>query len=76
MLELSIKGSIILFLTVEKNKIATVHENTGSVAIFSVVSDYGILFSAFTFFLDCFHMTFGDKLKAGIKTTDFVQSIG
>ena len=51
-------------------------ENMGSVAIFSVVLDYGILFSAFTFFLNCFHMTFGDEFKIGIKTTDFVQSIG
>lgn len=51
-------------------------ENTGSVAIFSVVLDYGILFTAFAFFLNCFHMTFGDEFKIGVKTTDLVQSIG
>ena len=51
-------------------------ENTGSVAIFSVVLDYGILFSAFTFFLNCFHMTFGNEFKVAIKATFLVQSIG
>ena len=51
-------------------------ENMGSVAIFSVVLDYGILFPAFAFFLNCFHMTFGDEFIIGVKTTDLVQSIG
>ena len=50
-------------------------ENTGSVAVFSVVLDYGILFPAFAFFLDCFHMTFGDEFKIGFKTTVLVQGI-
>lgn len=50
-------------------------ENMGSVAIFSVVLDYGILFSAFTFFLNCFHVAFGDEFKVSIKTTDRVQVI-
>lgn len=51
-------------------------ENTGSVTIFSAVLGYGILFPAFTFFLNCFHMAFGNEFKVGIKTTDLVQSIG
>ena len=59
-----------------EEKIATMPENTGSVAIFSAVLDYSILFPAFTFFLNCFHMTFGDKFKVGIKATDPVQGIG
>ena len=51
-------------------------ENMGSVAIFSVVLDYGILFSSFTFFLNCFHVTFGDEFKVGIKPANLVQGIG
>ena len=51
-------------------------ENTGIVAVFSVVLDYGILFPSFTFFLNCFHMAFGDEFIVGVKTTDLVQGIG
>ena len=50
-------------------------ENTGIVAIFSIVLDYSILLSAFTFFLDFFHVTFGDKFIVGIKATNLVQGI-
>ena len=41
---------------------------TGSAAIFSVVLSYGILFSAFTFFLNCFRVIFGDEFIVGVKT--------
>ena len=31
--------------------------------IFCIVSDYSILFSAFTFFLNCFHLPFCNERK-------------
>ena len=62
----------ILFLTVSKNKIATMPENIGVVAILTVVLNYSILFPSFTFFLDGFHLAFGDKFEICIKTTDLM----
>ena len=49
---------IIPFLTVSKNKIAAMPGNIGVVAILTVVLNYSILFSSFTFFLDGFHLAF------------------
>ena len=63
---------IILFLTVSKNKIAATPENIGVVAILTVVLNYSILFPSFTFFLDGFHLDFGDKFEICIKTTDLM----
>ena len=65
-------NSIILFLTVSKNKIAAMPENIGVVAILTVVLNYSILFPSFTFFLDGFHLAFGDKFEICIKTTDLM----
>ena len=65
-------GNIILFLTVSKNKIAATPENIGVVAILTVVLNYSILFPSFTFFLDGFHLAFGDKFEICIKTTDLM----
>jgi len=64
--------AIILFLTVSKNKIAATPENIGVVAILTVVLNYSILFPSFTFFLDGFHLAFGDKFEICIKTTDLM----
>lgn len=61
-----------LFLTVSKNKIAAMPENIGVVAILTVVLNYSILFPSFTFFLDGFHLAFGDKFEICIKTTDLM----
>ena len=66
------KENIILFLTVSKNKIAATPENIGVVAILTVVLNYSILFPSFTFFLDGFHLAFGDKFEICIKTTDLM----
>lgn len=66
------KAVIILFLTVSKNKIAATPENIGIVAILTVVLNYSILFPSFTFFLDGFHLAFGDKFEICIKTTDLM----
>ena len=66
------KNDIILFLTVSKNKIAATPENIGVVAILTVVLNYSILFPSFTFFLDGFHLAFGDKFEICIKTTDLM----
>ena len=63
---------IFLFLTVSKNKIAATPENIGVVAILTVVLNYSILFPSFTFFLDGFHLAFGDKFEICIKTTDLM----
>ena len=63
---------IILFLTISKNKIAATPENIGVVAILTVVLNYSILFPSFTFFLDGFHLAFGDKFEICIKTTDLM----
>ena len=63
---------IYLFLTVSKNKIAAMPENIGVVAILTVVLNYSILFPSFTFFLDGFHLAFGDKFEICIKTTDLM----
>lgn len=68
----SIESYIILFLTVSKNKIAATPENIGVVAILTVVLNYSILFPSFTFFLDGFHLAFGDKFEICIKTTDLM----
>lgn len=65
-------SNIILFLTVSKNKIAATPENIGVVAILTVVLNYSILFPSFTFFLDGFHLAFGDKFEICIKTTDLM----
>ena len=65
-------SDIILFLTVSKNKIAATPENIGVVAILTVVLNYSILFPSFTFFLDGFHLAFGDKFEICIKTTDLM----
>lgn len=62
----------VLFLTVSKNKIAATPENIGVVAILTVVLNYSILFPSFTFFLDGFHLAFGDKFEICIKTTDLM----
>ena len=67
-----IRSLIILFLTVSKNKIAAMPENIGVVAILTVVLNYSILFPSFTFFLDGFHLAFGDKFEICIKTTDLM----
>ena len=67
-----IKTDILLFLTVSKNKIAAMPENIGVVAILTVVLNYSILFPSFTFFLDGFHLAFGDKFEICIKTTDLM----
>ena len=64
--------AIVLFLTVSKNKIAAMPENIGVVAILTVVLNYSILFPSFTFFLDGFHLAFGDKFEICIKTTDLM----
>ena len=66
------KHDIVLFLTVSKNKIAAMPENIGVVAILTVVLNYSILFPSFTFFLDGFHLAFGDKFEICIKTTDLM----
>ena len=50
--------------------------NMSIVAFFSFVLDHSILFSAFTFFLNCFHMAFSDEFKVSIKATYLVQCIG
>ena len=71
-LECAWKFVIILFLTVSKNKIAATPENIGVVAILTVVLNYSILFPSFTFFLDGFHLAFGDKFEICIKTTDLM----
>ena len=63
---------VLLFLTVSKNKIAATPENIGVVAILTVVLNYSILFPSFTFFLDGFHLAFGDKFEICIKTTDLM----
>lgn len=68
----SVGRAIILFLTVSKNKIAATPENIGVVAILTVVLNYSILFPSFTFFLDGFHLAFGDKFEICIKTTDLM----
>ena len=47
-------------------------ENIGAVAILTVVLNYSILFPSFTFFLDGFHLAFGDKFEICIKTTDLM----
>ena len=65
-------GFTFLFLTVSKNKIAATPENIGVVAILTVVLNYSILFPSFTFFLDGFHLAFGDKFEICIKTTDLM----
>ena len=52
------KRYIFPFLTVSKNKIAAMPGNIGVVAILTVVLNYSILFSSFTFFLDGFHLAF------------------
>ena len=65
-------GVTVLFLTVSKNKIAAMPENIGVVAILTVVLNYSILFPSFTFFLDGFHLAFGDKFEICIKTTDLM----
>lgn len=70
--EKQIMDGIILFLTVSKNKIAATPENIGVVAILTVVLNYSILFPSFTFFLDGFHLAFGDKFEICIKTTDLM----
>lgn len=67
-----LQHTIILFLTVSKNKIAATPENIGVVAILTVVLNYSILFPSFTFFLDGFHLAFGDKFEICIKTTDLM----
>ena len=67
-----IRYVIFLFLTVSKNKIAATPENIGVVAILTVVLNYSILFPSFTFFLDGFHLAFGDKFEICIKTTDLM----
>ena len=67
-----VSGIIYLFLTVSKNKIAATPENIGVVAILTVVLNYSILFPSFTFFLDGFHLAFGDKFEICIKTTDLM----
>ena len=46
--------------------------NIGVVAILTVVLNYSILFPSFTFFLDGFHLAFGDKFEICIKTTDLM----
>ncbi len=69
---LNIHSCYILFLTVSKNKIAAMPENIGVVAILTVVLNYSILFPSFTFFLDGFHLAFGDKFEICIKTTDLM----
>ena len=66
------KTNVFLFLTVSKNKIAATPENIGVVAILTVVLNYSILFPSFTFFLDGFHLAFGDKFEICIKTTDLM----
>ena len=66
------KETLLLFLTVSKNKIAATPENIGVVAILTVVLNYSILFPSFTFFLDGFHLAFGDKFEICIKTTDLM----
>lgn len=67
-----ISTNTFLFLTVSKNKIAATPENIGIVAILTVVLNYSILFPSFTFFLDGFHLAFGDKFEICIKTTDLM----
>ena len=52
--------------------IAATPENIGVVAILTVVLNYSILFPSFTFFLDGFHLAFGDKFEICIKTTDLM----
>lgn len=64
------------FWQLRKNIIAAIPEKQGIVAIFSAVLDYGILFPALTFFLNCFHLAFGDEFIVGVKITDPVQCIG
>ena len=64
--------AIILFLTVLENKIAATPENIGVVAILTVVSNYSILFSSFTFLLDGFHLAFRNKFEVCIKTTNLM----
>ena len=71
-LSIPLTYAIILFLTVSKNKIAATPENIGVVAILTVVLNYSILFPSFTFFLDGFHLAFGDKFEICIKTTDLM----
>ena len=71
-LEMTADCGTILFLTVSKNKIAAMPENIGVVAILTVVLNYSILFPSFTFFLDGFHLAFGDKFEICIKTTDLM----
>lgn len=39
---------------------------------FCIVSDYSILFSAFTFFLNCFHLPFCNKFEVRVKTAYYI----
>ena len=64
------------FWQFDEDEIAVSPANMDTTAIFFSVTDYGILFFAFAFFLNGFHLTFSYELIVGTKTTGFVQIIG
>ena len=45
------------------------------IAVFFVVTDYGNLFPSFTFFLNCFHLTFCYELIICSKATGIMKGI-
>ena len=56
-------------LTVSKTKNRCKPYGYWATAIFAVVVDYSNLFFSFTFFLNCFHFTFGYELVISSKAT-------
>ena len=68
-------GCMILTLTVQTRKrLRTPHKYWCSEPLLNL-TDYSILFSAFTFFLNRSHMTFRDELKVCFEPTSLVQGI-
>ena len=62
-------------LTVRKRKNRCIPHVYWGIAIFSVVTDFSILFFPFTFFLDISHLTFCYELIICSETADIMKSI-
>ncbi len=69
------KSGIIPSLTVRKRKNRCIPHVYWGIAIFSVVTDFSILFFPFTFFLDISHLTFCYELIICSETADIMKSI-
>ena len=67
--------STIPSLTVRKRKNRCIPHVYWGIAIFSVVTDFSILFFPFTFFLDISHLTFCYELIICSETADIMKSI-